>query len=108
MAKMVDQLCMLPPLGDNENIEELNEQIKAAQEYAKAKRNWENAFQKWSNDISQDGSNPYGCCGCGTICDYCSDNDKGRPCVRAINEKARVNKIKIDYADRNFERWFYI
>ena len=67
---------------------------------------WENAFQRWSNKESQDGTSPLGCCGYGSICDYCTDNDKGRPCVRALNAKAREKHIEIDYNDRNFERWF--
>lgn len=67
---------------------------------------WENAFQRWSNKESQDGTSPLGCCGYGGICDYCTDNDKGRPCVRALNAKAREKHIEIDYSDRNFERWF--
>lgn len=67
---------------------------------------WENAFQRWSNKASQDGTSPLGCCGYGGICDYCTDNDKGRPCVRALNSKAREKHIEIDYNDRNFERWF--
>lgn len=67
---------------------------------------WENAFQRWSNKASQDGTSPLGCCGYGSICDYCTDNDKGRPCVRVLNAKAREKHIEIDYSDRNFERWF--
>ena len=75
---------------------------------AKMKRNWENAFQRWSDRMAQDDTTPLGCCGYGTICDYCSDNHIGRPCVRAINEKARVEGLRIDYADRNFAKWFYL
>ena len=71
----------------------------------KMKRNWENAFQRWSNTQSQDGTSPLGCCGFGAICDYCTDNDKGRPCVRALNAMCREKRIEIDYFDRNFERW---
>ena len=74
----------------------------------KMKRNWENAFQRWSNKASQDGTSPDGCCGYGGICDYCTDNDKGRPCVRALNAKAREKRIEIDYTNRDFERWFYL
>ena len=72
----------------------------------KERRAWENAFQKWSDKESQDGTSPLGCCGCGQICDYCTDNGKGRPCVRALNAMCREKHIKIDYSDRNFERWF--
>lgn len=82
-----------------------NIQAEAAK---KMKRNWENAFQRWSNKHSQDGTTPLGCCGYGGICDYCEDNHIGRPCVRALNAKAREKRIDIDYNDRNFERWFYL
>ena len=74
----------------------------------KAKRAWENAFQRWSNEASQEGTSPDGCCGYGGICDYCKDNHIGRPCVRALNAKAREKRIEIDYTDRDFERWFYL
>ena len=40
---------------------------------------------------------PEGKCGYGSMCDYCSENDKGRPCVRALNEMCRDRNIKIDY-----------
>ena len=72
----------------------------------KERRAWENAFQRWSDEKSQEGSSPLGCCGYGEICDYCTDNDKGRPCVRALNAMAREKHITIDYSDKNFERWF--
>ena len=73
------------------------------------KRAWENGFQKWSNTVFLDERNHYGACGFGVICDYCSDNSYGRPCVRALNEMCRVKRIAIDYADKsesNYERWF--
>ena len=70
------------------------------------KRAWENAFQRWSNEISQDGSTPLGKCGFGTICDYCKDNDKGRPCVRALNAWSRDKGIEIDFSNKDFEKWF--
>ena len=94
------------PLFEGEDVAELEEQLKRFEEHHKLKRNWENAFQKWSDKQSQDGTSHYGCCGYGSICDYCDGNDKGRPCVRALNEKARIKRITIDYNDRNFERWF--
>ena len=72
----------------------------------KERRAWENAFQRWSDTQSQDGTSPLGCCGYGQICDYCAGNDKGRPCVRALNAMCREKRIGIDYSDRNFERWF--
>lgn len=70
------------------------------------RRAWENAFQRWSDKQSQDGTTPLGCCGYGRICDYCTESDKGRPCVRALNAMAKEKHIEIDYSDRNFEKWF--
>ncbi len=70
------------------------------------KRSWESAFQRWSDKNSHDGTTALGCCGYGRICNYCTDNDKGRPCVRALNAMAREKRLVIDYNDRNFERWF--
>ena len=72
----------------------------------KEKRNWENAFQKWSNKsgFKENIVEPYGVCGYGSMCDYCEDNTYGRPCVRALNELCRVEKIKIDYSKRNFNK----
>lgn len=34
------------------------------------------------------------------------EDDKGRPCVRALNAMCREKRIEIDYSDMNFERWF--
>lgn len=72
----------------------------------KKKLAWENAFQRWCDKNGQDGTTHFGCCGFGRICDYCTDNDKGRPCVRALNAMAREKRIVVDYDDRNFENWF--
>ena len=102
---MPEQLSMLPPLGD-EDLADLEGQVRAMQDYAKAKSNWENAFQRWSNKESQDGATHWGCCGHGQICDYCEDNSKGRPCVRALNTMCREKRLTIDYTNRNFEEWF--
>ena len=98
----------IPPLFEGEDIQDLEDQITNFEEHRKLKRSWENAFQKWSNEMAQDGTSPLGCCGYGSICDYCTDNDKGRPCVRALNAKAREMRIEVDYNDRDFERWFYL
>ena len=65
------------------------------------KRAWENAFQKWSNENALSEKTHYGCCGFGAICDYCANNDKGRPCVRALNELCRRKRIEIDYSNRD-------
>ena len=88
--------------------EPYTEPTKKRKPQDKERRAWENAFQNWSNKASQDGTSPDGCCGYGTICDYCKDNSVGRPCVRALNEKARVKNIGIDYSDLDFAKWFYL
>ena len=70
------------------------------------KRRWENAFQKWSNKSMQEAtsySHYYGVCGTSEICNYCTDNSYGRPCVRALNEMCRERKITIDYTKNNYE-----
>ena len=105
MKEIGDEIARL---FEGEDIQDCEDQITNFEEYRKLKRNWENAFQKWSNEMAQDGTSPLGCCGYGSICDYCTDNDKGRPCVRALNAKAREMRIEIDYNDRDFERWFYL
>lgn len=69
----------------------------------KAKRNWEGRFQRWSDKIAQDGTTPYGKCGYGSMCDYCENNDYGRPCARALNEMCRDSNIKIDYEHQSYE-----
>lgn len=69
----------------------------------KLKRKWENAFQKWSNEKSQDRMTSLGKCGYGLICDYCTETDEGRPCVRALNETLRETGGKIDYSKINEE-----
>lgn len=70
----------------------------------KKKRNWENRFQKWSNDKHiNDDSSPYGKCGHGSMCDYCTDNAYGRPCVRALNEMCREKGIYLNYDLMDFE-----
>ena len=73
----------------------------------KAKSAWEAAFQRWSDKAFKcDKMEHYGKCGYGRICNYCDDSSKGRPCVRALNTMAREKHIKINYAERDFERWF--
>ena len=98
----MNQLTMFPPLTDGEE-DDLVMQVKEFEAFAKQKRNWENAFQRWSDKVSQDGTSPLGCCGYSVICDYCKDNDKGRPCVRALNEWLRAKRKRIDYTKREFE-----
>lgn len=84
-------------------------QLRMRHEQEKAKRRWEDRFQKWSNEQSQDGYEPYGCCGTGGLCDYCEDNTYGRPCVRALNALCREKGLKIDYTNYDFKEvwWLY-
>ncbi len=63
------------------------------------RRKWGNAFQKWSNEQAQDGYMSLGCCGYGSMCEWCDDNGYGRPCVRALNAMCREKGIEINYED---------
>lgn len=98
------QISLIPMLGE-EYVEELKEQVEKIAEYDKRKREWENAFQKWSDKhgIESDNTEDYGCCGYGSMCDWCTDNSYGRPCVRALNAMCREKRIKIDYTNRDFK-----
>ena len=89
---MCEQLTLIPmPKADNTE--------------KNAKRRWENEFQKWSNDsFINDDTNAYGACGYGSMCEWCTSNDYGRPCVRALNAMCREKGITIDYSDRDFEK----
>lgn len=81
--------------------------IPAEQNVVKnAIRSWENAFQKWSDNqgINEDGTESYGVCGYGSMCDWCEDNSYGRPCVRALNAMCREKGLIIDYTNRDFEK----
>ena len=69
-----------------------------------AKLRWENGFQRWS-DEQAGGNDYYGKCGYSDICDYCTDNIKGRPCVRALNEMCRDRNIKLDYTKKTIRRY---
>jgi hypothetical protein len=94
-------------LGE-EDVEELKEQAEKIAEYTKRKHKWENAFQKWSDKhgIESDNTEDYGCCGYGSMCDWCTDNSYGRPCVRALNRMCREKRITIDYDNYDFsEVW---
>lgn len=69
----------------------------------RARRNWENRFQRWSNNqLLEDGTTSYGVCGYGSMCDYCTDNTYGRPCVRALNAYLKENDLTIDYKNAEF------
>ena len=101
----MSRVYAIPPLFEGEDVEELQKQIDKIKGYEKQKRNWENAFQAWSNRCALDDNvtDSFGCCGYGAMCDYCTDNSYGRPCVRALNEMCREKRLEIDYSNRNFE-----
>lgn len=81
-----------------------NEVEAALKRKNNAKRNWENAFQRWIADkLLNEATTPYGKCGYGSMCDYCKNIDKGRPCLIALNSMCRAEHISIDYENRNFE-----
>ena len=93
---MIKQLLLFP-----------NQQADTESEkYIRLKRNWENAFQKWSNKHGMEGNQTesYGCCGYGSMCDWCRDNSYGRPCVRALNAMCREKGYLINYSERDFEK----
>ena len=81
------------------------EQKKRRKAADREKRNWENSFQYWSDKRGMDANNQTscGCCGYGSMCDYCKANDFGRPCIRALNEMCRKKGIFIDYSNRSEE-----
>ena len=99
-----EQVSMLPALSEDEDVEDILRQAELFQEYAKKKRKWENAFQKWSDNhgLESDNTEDWGCCGYGSMCDWCKDNSYGRPCVRALNAMCREKQIRIDYDDCDF------
>lgn len=86
----MEQLAMFERLPKNN--EEKNKRLR-----------WQNGFQRWSNRQSKDGTTPLGKCGYSGICDYCTDNCYGKPCVRALNAMCRERNIKIDYDKRNYQ-----
>lgn len=101
---MSSQISVLE-IYDGEDIDELKDQAEKLSEYVKQKRKWENAFQKWSNymALGEGSIDGYGCCGYGSMCDYCEDNSYGRPCVRALNKMLRETGESIDYDWMSFE-----
>ena len=94
---MDGQMSMFPEMEAKQK-----KQRKAAD---REKRNWENSFQYWSDRHGMDANNAtsYGCCGYGSMCDNCSDNSYGRPCVRALNDLCRKKGIEIEYTNRTEE-----
>lgn len=91
---MNDTLFTLPPVQEKED--------------KKLKRKWERAFQKWSDENMHDGSDSCGCCGYGSMCDWCEDNTYGRPCVRSLNAMLREKRIVLDYTDYDFEKVWHM
>lgn len=95
---MSEQLSFLEKAMLSDNLAKKEKSVK---------RKWEYAFQKWSDQHgieNHEQTEDYGCCGFGSMCDWCTDNSYGKPCVRALNAMCREKKIKIDYTDRNFEK----
>ena len=104
---MCEQISFIgKALFSDKEIAEMERQANVLMEYAKEKRNWENAFQRWSDKhgIDEDSWENYGCCGYGSMCDWCEDNSYGRPCVRALNAMCREKHISINYDDYDFEK----
>lgn len=100
VKKLINQL--------NEDEDNLVRQAEAFLEYAKQKRKWENAFQRWIDvhgiENLEHTEKSYGCCGYGSMCDWCKDDGYGRPCVRALNAMCREKRITIDYTDYDFTK----
>lgn len=93
---MSEQLTLLEQAVQSDNLRKKKQN---------AKRRWENAFQKWSdNHGTSDNTKDWGCCGYGSMCDWCKDNSYGRPCVRALNAMCREKRIEIDYSDYDFKK----
>lgn len=91
---MSEQLTLLVQAIQSDNLRKKKQS---------AKRRWEYAFQKWSDENGMsNGTEPYGSCGYGSMCDWCKDNSYGRPCVRALNAMCREKGIAIDYSDKDF------
>lgn len=91
----------------DEEIADLEAQEKVFSEYAHKKRRWENAFQKWSDNhgCKEDGTESWGACGYGSMCDYCKDNSYGRPCVRALNAMLREKGRALNYTEKFEDVW---
>lgn len=66
------------------------------------KRRWEDGFQRWSDKMQQESTVSYGKCGYGVMCGWCTDNDYGKPCVRALNAMCREKRMLIDYTNANY------
>lgn len=68
----------------------------------KVRRNWQARFQRWSDKNSMDGMTSRGKCGYGSMCDYCTNNHYGNPCVRALNCMLKEKGLTIDYQSADF------
>ena len=95
---MSKQLTLLEEAWRSDNLKKKKKSVK---------RKWENAFQKWSDKHGLFSAGfiqveDWGCCGYGSMCDWCKDNSYGRPCVRALNAMCREKKIQLDYSDYDF------
>lgn len=104
---MSDQLSFLgKEFCTEEEIADLERQMENYREYKKKKRRWEYAFQKWSDNhgMQEHCTESWGACGYGSMCDWCKDNDYGRPCVRALNAMLREKGETIDYDDMDFTK----
>lgn len=72
------------------------------------RRKWNTAFQKWSDTEAQDGTTANGKCGYGSMCDYCTDSFKGKPCARAVNKMFKELQLSINYTNRTEEYFLRI
>lgn len=76
---------------------------RSVDEAKRVKLRWERGFQRWCDENQNDGTTEYGKCGYGVICDLCSGNDVGRPCVRAWNAWLRDSGVVAHYDTQTFE-----
>lgn len=83
-----------------------NETEAPKKAYNRIKRNWENRFQRWSdkNGLSTNNTTSFGCCGYGSMCDWCDGEHNGRECIRALNSMLKAQKIKLDYEKATFNK----
>jgi len=95
---MSEQISLLAEMWKSDNLKKKKQSTR---------RRWNYAFQKWSDEhgLEPNNTTPYGCCGYGSMCDWCKDNSFGRPCVRALNAMCKEKGIRIDYNERN-NRYF--
>lgn len=74
-------------------------------ELRRKKRKWEKGFQAYSDKMHEVPTTASGKCGYMDFCDCCADPGNKNPCVRAFNEYARENNIKVDYDDFDFSKY---